>query len=164
MPNHPRIADIEALVEALLAGGVDLIVVGGAAGVLHGAPVTTLDLDIVHRRTPDNVDRLLQVLRDLDTVIRDPGARVLRPTADLLLAGGQLKLLTNHGPLDILGALHDGRGYEELVAHSVELGDAELRLRVIDLPTLIEVKSGTGRARDRLTVPVLLALLHELDS
>jgi len=32
------------------------------AGVLRGAPVLTLDLDLVHRRTPENVKRLLQVL------------------------------------------------------------------------------------------------------
>lgn len=28
---------------------------GMAAGVLRGAPVATVDLDIVHRRSPDNI-------------------------------------------------------------------------------------------------------------
>jgi hypothetical protein len=35
------------------------VVIGGMAGVLHGAPIATKDLDIVHRRTPENVGRLL---------------------------------------------------------------------------------------------------------
>jgi hypothetical protein len=32
---------------------------------------------------------------------------------------------------------------------------------VIDLPTLIQIKSTTGRARDRIVVPILLAMLRE---
>ena len=35
-------ADLEALIEALIDEGVELIVVGGAAAVLHGAPTTTI--------------------------------------------------------------------------------------------------------------------------
>jgi hypothetical protein len=42
---------------------VDYIVVGGMAGVLHGAPVVTADLDIVHSRAAPNVARLLTVHR-----------------------------------------------------------------------------------------------------
>lgn len=34
-------------------------------------------------------------------------------------------------------------------------------LRIIDLQTLIEIKSGTGRAKDRLVLPVLLALARQ---
>ena len=37
-----------------------------------------------------------------------------------------------------------------------------MQIRVIDLPTVVEIKSTTGRAKDRLLVPVLLALLDEL--
>jgi hypothetical protein len=47
-------------------------VIGGAAAVLLGAPVTTLDLDIVPEQSPANVSRLLEVLRSLDAQIRDP--------------------------------------------------------------------------------------------
>jgi len=50
MPHPPR-ADLAALVQALVGASVEFVVVGGAAAVLCGAPVTTLDLDIVHRRT-----------------------------------------------------------------------------------------------------------------
>jgi hypothetical protein len=44
---------------------VDFIIVGGAAAVLHGAPVTTADLDIVPEQSDANVARLLGLLRDL---------------------------------------------------------------------------------------------------
>jgi hypothetical protein len=44
--RHPPTADIETLLGALVAE-VELIVVGGAAAVIHGAPITTQDFDIV---------------------------------------------------------------------------------------------------------------------
>jgi hypothetical protein len=37
--------------QALAHQQVEFIVVGMAAGVLQGVPLTTLDIDIVHRRT-----------------------------------------------------------------------------------------------------------------
>ena len=40
--------------------GVEVIVVGMAAAILQGVPTTTWDLDVVHRRTPENLQRLLQ--------------------------------------------------------------------------------------------------------
>jgi len=33
---------------------VDFVVVEGVAAVLEGAPVSTFDLDVMHRRTEDN--------------------------------------------------------------------------------------------------------------
>jgi hypothetical protein len=35
--SHPPRADLDALVQSLLGAGVEFIVVGGAAAVLHGA-------------------------------------------------------------------------------------------------------------------------------
>jgi hypothetical protein len=157
---HPEQADLENLIEALDAGGVEFIVVGGAACVLHGAPVTTQDVDIVHRIDEENVDRLMAVLGGLQARVRDPAGRDIAPSRPALLGIGQIQLTTNLGPLDILCRLHDGRDYSALSPHVVEMTDGTLRLRVLDLPTLVEVKSNTGRARDRMVVPVLLALLR----
>jgi hypothetical protein len=121
---------------------VEFIVVGGAAAVLHGAPITTEDLDIVHRRTSENVSRLKNLLDELN-------AHVL--------------LSTSLGPLDCLGTLADGLGYEELVSHSESFTDEGAEFRVLDLSTLIEIKTKTGRAKDRLMLPVLFALAEELE-
>ena len=60
----------------------------------------TLDLDIVHRRTPENVSRLLQLLTELDAYVREPANCRLRPDASLLLGQGQVNLATGLGPLD----------------------------------------------------------------
>lgn len=157
---HPKHADLENLIEALSVGDVEFIVVGGSACVLHGAPVATQDVDIVHRIEEENVDRLMAVLDGLHARVRDLAGRHIAPSRSALLGTGQIQLTTNLGPLDILCRLHDGRDYEALLPHAVEMTDGTLRLRVLDLPTLIEVKSNTGRARDRIVVPLLLAVLR----
>jgi hypothetical protein len=159
--SRPTEADLDALIGALISAGVELIVIGGAAAVLHGAPITTLDLDIVYRQTPANLDRLLAVLRSLDAVVRDAAGRHVRPTRAHLEAGGQLLLSTALGPVDAMGRLHDGRGFDDLLSHTEAVADEELRFRVLDLPTLIEVKTAAARAKDRLVLPILLALLEQ---
>ncbi len=52
----------DEILRLLASRQVEAIVVGMAAGILRGAPLTTEDVHIVHRRTPDNVARLLGVL------------------------------------------------------------------------------------------------------
>lgn len=53
----------------------------------------TTDLDIVHRRTAENVARLLDVLHSLDATMRyDFARRGLRPTADMLAGKGQISV------------------------------------------------------------------------
>jgi hypothetical protein len=162
MQSHPKAADLPALVAKLCDAGVEFIIVGGAAAVLQGAPVTTFDLDIVHRRTPENVARLLEVLLELDATMRyDLARRGLRPTAEMLAGRGQINLSTTLGPLDPLCELDAGQGYDELLAHSVTLTDSSRVLRVLGLPMLIAVKTKAGRLKDRMVLPILVATLQE---
>jgi hypothetical protein len=160
--EHPPAADLDALLTALFSANVEFIVVGGAAAVLQGAPVTTLDLDIVHRRTAENVARLLDVLIRLDAVMRyDLANRGLRPTAEMLTGRGHVNLSTKLGPIDPLCEIGDSLGYDELLKHSETITDQGLSVRVIDLPTLISLKLKAGRPKDRMVVPVLVATLEE---
>jgi len=120
----------------------------------------------VHSRESENVDRLLHALATLDARIADPAGRDLRPMAAALCGPGHSLLRTRLGRLDVLGALHDGRGYLELLTTADVVDFDGRQLRVIDLQTLIDIKSSTGRAKDRLVVPVLLELARrrtELD-
>jgi len=156
-------ADAGELLRRLADAGVEFIVVGGAAAVLHGAPITTEDLDIVHRRSPENVARLKTLLDELDARVRELANRRLPPQESALLGDGHVLLSTRFGPLDCLGTLIDGRGFEELVSHSDSIKDEGTEFLVVDLPTLIELKTKTGRAKDRLMLPVLVALAEQLD-
>jgi predicted nucleotidyltransferase len=157
---HPAAADIPKITLLLLERGVEFILVGGAAAIVHGSEASTSDYDLVHGRSLPNVERLLAVVAELDGYFRtDLGGRRIAPGADHLAGHGQILLSTTFGPIDLLCELHDGRGYEELLPHTIVLDAGGHPLRVLDLPTLIEVKTAAGRPKDRIVVAELLALL-----
>lgn len=158
--KRARFADILHL---LAANEVEFIVVGMTAGVLQGAPVTTVDVDVVHRRTADNVARLLRALEALDAVYRHD-QRKLRPAESHLSGPGHQLLATRHGDLDCLGTIDEGRGYDELLEQTVEMSLSDRSIiRVLSLPALIEAKERAGRPKDLAALPVLRATLDELN-
>jgi len=150
----------EAL-EVLARQHVELIVVGGVAAVLGGAPISTFDLDIVHERSPANVGRLLAALEELTARYRDLAGRDLRPDARGLEGVGHHLLITSCGPLDVLGQIGLGRGYHELLEGSVSRPLGQFSLRVLGLPALIRSKVEAGRDKDRAVLPILRRTLAE---
>ncbi len=159
---HPGIVDGPSLLTNLADAGVEFITVGGTAAELHGSPMFTANLDIVHSRTPENVARLVSVLESLDAIFRaDFSGRKLRPTTGHLSGPGQSLLATQLGPLDCRGTLHDGRGFDELLTHTVVVPLRGRSLRVLDLRTLIAIKASTGREKDRAAVAHLTPLLRD---
>jgi hypothetical protein len=153
--------DFSALLEALHKASVEFLVVGGLAAVLNGAPVHTYDVDVVHRRTVENVDRLMPVLDALDAVYRIQPERRLRPVKSALLSADHQNLLTKYGPLDLLGTIGNDLGYAELVPRSSEMLIAEgVRVRILNLETLIEVKEQLDGEKDRAMLPILRRALE----
>lgn len=154
-------ADFLTILQTLSGHNVKFIVIGGVCAVLHGAPVTTFDLDIVHARTPDNLEHLMDALRDLDAYYREHRNTRLRPDIRDLVSAGHHLLLTQAGPLDLLGTVASGRDYDALLDHStlLPIGD-NLDIHVLDLATLIQLKEETGRDKD---IAVLGILRHTLE-
>jgi hypothetical protein len=150
----------EAL-EVLARHHVDFVVVGGVACVLAGAPISTFDLDIVHDRSATNVARLLDALTDLDARYRDLTGRVLRPEARALEGEGHHLLLTRCGPVDVLGRIGLGQGYQDLIADSTLRSLGELAVYVLGLEALIRTKVEAGRDKDRAVLPILRRTLEE---
>jgi len=62
--------DFIALLKTMVEHKVDFIIAGGISAVPHGAPVTTLDLDLLHSRSPDNINRLLLALKEIEACYR----------------------------------------------------------------------------------------------
>jgi hypothetical protein len=158
-----KTAKFAELLRALAAEEVEAIIVGMLSGVLQGAPLTTGDVDIVHRRTPENVERLLRVLARVNAIYRhDP--RRLRPTASHLLGSGHQLLETDFGDLDCLGEIDGGRTFEELERHSSRLAlGGDLSILVLNLRELVEVKRRAGRPKDLAVLPVLEATIDEAE-
>jgi len=161
VPEIPR-SKIGAILAELCRCQVDFIVVGGVAAVLEGVPVNTFDLDVVHSRKPDNVDRLLTALDFLEAVYRMRAELLLRPDASHLQSAGHQLLKTRFGPLDVLGEIGRSRGYDELLPHIEDMElSAGLHVRVLNLETLIAVKEEIAGAKDLAVLPVMRRTLEE---
>jgi hypothetical protein len=152
---------VETLRE-LAQAEVEFIVVGMAAGILQGAPAITLDLDIVHQRTPENVARLLSVLQTIHAVARNDERRIA-PGSSHLLGPGHILLTTDNGDFDCLGTVDGDKSFEDLLPFSRPIRFDTTEIKVLDLATLIEVKRRAGRPKDLAVLPVLEATLVERD-
>ena len=156
------VSDFRALLRALTEGEVEFAIVGGLAAVLNGAPVNTFDLDIVPARSEENVAKLLRVLDSIDAVYRMQPSRRLKPNASHLSSPGHHNLITNCGPLDVLGTVGRGLSYEELLPHTIEMeiGNGQ-RVRVLDLATIIALKEELGGEKDLAVLPILRRTLEQ---
>jgi hypothetical protein len=148
--------DLTHLLADLAAGRVLFVVVGGLAAVAQGAPITTFDLDIVHERSSENVDRLLAVLARLHARYRGrPGSPPLAPTREILAGPGHSLLMTDLGPIDVLGAIEEGLDYPALVGRSTTINLAGGSVLVLDLAEIVRLKRASTHAKDRLALPIL---------
>ncbi len=105
--------DFAALLKALAAAQVDFIVVGGFAATAHGGARFTSDLDIVYRRTPENLKQLVQALTPCAPSLRGapPGLSFVLDERTLKL-GLNFTLETKRGWINLLGEMIGGGGYE----------------------------------------------------
>lgn len=154
--------NFERILQTLVEYQVDFIVIGGVCAVLQGAPVSTFDVDIVHSRAADNLPRLLAALQQLQAHYRHQGDRRLVPNLSLLASPGHHLLTTVDGPLDVLGTVTEERGYDELLPHTEDkLIALDVQVRILDLPTLIQLKEAAGRDKDKMVLPTLRHTLAE---
>ena len=152
------------ILRVLTKHGVEFVVVGGVSAVLQGAPVNTFDLDVVHSTEAPNVEKLMEALAELDAVYRLQPHRKLRPAASHLKSPGHQLLMTQFGPLDLLGRIGDGEGYHQIVgqADRMDIGDG-LSVAVLTLVSLIRVKEATAGEKDYAMLPILKRTLAERD-
>jgi hypothetical protein len=154
--------DFVLQLQTLVKHGVEFIVIGGVSAALQGAPIVTFDLDVVHSRAPDNLDRLLVALQALDAFYREHPGRRITPTRSHLASPGHQLLMTRIGPLDLLGTITRDRGYSELLPHTiVQPIPGGLAIRLLDLETLIAIKEEIGRDKDLAILPLLRRTLEE---
>jgi len=126
MPSSDRktpTADLSALLEELLRANVEFILVGGLAAVIQGAPVTTMDADIVHRQSTENISKLFAFLESIHAAIGLPNegpracdveARAMlgRPRGSSVFPAPIRPMLSavSHAHASRIGRENDGRG------------------------------------------------------
>ena len=146
----------------LARGGVEFIVVGGAAATIHGSARVTRDLDVVYRRTAQNIERLVAALAPCHPYLRGaPPGLPFQWDEDTLRRGLNFTLTTSVGDVDLLGEITGGGGYDALLPHSAAVHAFGVELRCLTLDKLIQVKRAAGRPRDLEAIAELEALREE---
>jgi hypothetical protein len=155
---------LERLFGALAEAGVEYVLVGGFAARAHGAARLTQDLDIVYARTEENLGRLVRALAPLHPYLRGaPRGLPFEWSVETLRRGLNFTLTTTSGDIDLLGEITGGGGYEDLLPSSVAVDAFGLKLRILDLPSLIRVKRAAGRPKDLEAIAELEALREEIE-
>jgi hypothetical protein len=156
-----RRTEFRELISLLGAAGVEFIVVGGVAAAAHGAARVTLDLDVVYRRTPDNLTRIVDALKPYSPYPRGAPPNLPfgwdRRTVDF---GLNFTLETTIGYIDLLGEIAGGT-YENLSPHGVRLQVFGVSCMCLDLDTLIHTKRAAGRPKDYEAVAELEIIREE---
>ena len=161
--RKPTGAGLSEVLVGLLEAGVDFILVGGLAAVIQGAPVTTMDVDIVHSQSPENIARLLAFLKSVEAVHRRFDDKLIELKEEDLSGKGHVLLTTGIGAIDVLAVIEGGRSYEDLLEHTVNIDFRGHTLRVLDLKTLIELKKTSTDPKDKQRLLVLRETLRQLE-
>jgi hypothetical protein len=154
--------DLGAILEGLVLAGVDFILVGGLATVVQGAPVTTMDVDIVHSQSPENIAKLLGYLTSIEAFHRRPDDKLIKPQVGDISGKGHALFTTRLGPIDVLAVIEDGKAYGDLLEHTVEIEFRNRPIRVLDLEMLVQLKKNSPDPKDRQRLPVLEETLRQL--
>jgi predicted nucleotidyltransferase len=155
-------AEFERLLPELVKGGVDFILIGGVAGIVHGSARVTYDVDLVYSRTDENIRRLASVLEPHSPYLRDAlPALPFSWDEKTIRAGLNFTLTTTLGDIDLFGEISGGNTYKDLLPHSLEVEAFGIRFKCVDLPTLIRIKESAGRAKDLEAIAELRALVEE---
>lgn len=158
MADVPDLYRPAALVQALVQGGVDFVIVGGVAVILQAMPRFTKDLDICYSTEQDNLDALGSVLVALEARLRGipetvpfvPDGRTLRQTQIMCLT-------TPVGDIDLLVNPDGAPSYNTLRRHAdvMELGGQSVRIASIE--DMLAMKRAAGRPQDLVDLESLEA-------
>lgn len=144
-------SDLSEFVGLLNSNRVEFLVVGGHAVAFHGHPRFTGDIDFLIAATPDNVERVLQVLTAFGFAALNITAADLLTPATVVQLGyppNRIDLLTSISGVEFAGAW-PARVPSELGGEPVNF---------IGFDDLLRNKRASGRAKDLADVEQLLAV------
>jgi predicted nucleotidyltransferase len=144
---------LKKIARTLAERRLEAVMVGNAAAALHGAPVTTLDIDFMFRKTPVNLKKLKAIAKDLQAVILKP----YYPVSDLFRVVNDDQGLQ----LDFMTRLHGVRTFEGLRSRAASVDFDGYVVLVASLSDIIASKRAAGRSRDLAVLDVLERTLEE---
>jgi hypothetical protein len=156
------VTDFETLLTELTRHKVEFIVIGGAAAIAHGSARLTQDLDIVYKRSPANLERLVTALSPYRPYLRGaPDGLPFTFDRGTLARGLNFTFRTTVGDIDTLAEMAGGGSYEDLLPDTFEIEMFGVRCHCLNLRQLIRAKRAAGRTRDLEALAELEAIEEE---
>jgi len=161
MQNH-----LKKILKELTERGVQFIVCGGVAVVLHGVERMTLDLDLVVEMSHENLQRFIDAMRALNLVPRVPV-----PPEDLL-SPEKVRIMIEEKHMAAFSFINLKNPFQQvdiLILEKVDdfLSDAEVQdvggfeIKIASKERLIEMKKRAGREKDLLDIQSLQRLMEK---
>jgi hypothetical protein len=150
------------LLKRLSDNGVEYVLVGGMAAVVHGSAVGTQDVDVCAPMTDDNLRRIHSAMRGVNARFRmRPDKTPLWDDPARIHGFKNLNLITDLGVIDILGEL-TGIGSFDNIRDKIEyLEVAGFHYPVLELDTLIASKRAARRPKDQVGARHLEAIKNK---
>jgi predicted nucleotidyltransferase len=140
--------DAAEIFRRLAARGVDFVVIGGIAAVLHGSSRNTFDLDLVFATDEANLEALGHVLSELGARLRGVADDVpFVPDATTLRRVEILMLSTIAGDLDLLRRPAGAPSYDRLRARADRFDIGDVVVSVAAINDLVAMKSASNRPK-----------------
>jgi len=153
--------EFERAVQILCDAGVEFVVIGGVAAILHGSTRVTYDLDICYSRSAANLKRLAEALAPFNPRPRGfPEGLPFLWDERMLRNSTVLTLQSSLGEIDLLAEVAGVGTYEQAKASSLVVEAFERQIHTLDLRALIQAKRTAGREKDRSALPELESLLE----
>jgi predicted nucleotidyltransferase len=143
--------ELVLLARALNENRLEAILIGNMAAALHGAPVSTIDIDLFFRKTPANMQKLKRVATVLERVILRP----YYPASALF----RLQRDRDGLQIDFMGQIDGVKSYESVRGRAASFEIGGEKLLAASLEDVILNRRETGRGRD---LAVISLGRHEL--
>jgi hypothetical protein len=144
MDAQPELA---LLAKALNENRLEAILIGNMAAALHGAPVSTIDIDLYFRKTPANMRKLKQVATALEAVILRP----YYPASALF----RLQRDRDGLQIDFMGQIDGVKSYESVRGRAASYDIGGQKVLAASLDDIIRSKRAAGRAKDLAVIDIL---------
>ena len=144
-----------SVIAALNREGVDYVLIGGFAVVLHGSNRMTEDIDICIRNNEENVERLRKALY---MVFKDDSIKEITvpeiENYSVIRYGNE-----DNFTMDIIGNPGDGFLFENIVSEQIEVDGVEVRIATLE--SLYKMKEKTYRPIDQIDLVFLAAGINK---
>src|SRR5215472_7205697 len=126
---------------------LEAVLIGNAAAAIHGAPVSTVDIDFLYRRTPANTTKLKKIARDLEATLYAP----FYPASNIL------RLMNDDETLqvDFMDRVSGVKSFEGIRTRAARVSVSDSSLLVADLADIIKMKTAANRPKDKAVLEIL---------